>query len=303
MGDHTSMDGPTILHAEVEVVPGTVCALGESPVWDDGGQRLIWTDIQGRRLLAMSWPGRDVTVRPMPKRVGAIGLCASGRLIIGFEDEVALLDEATGGFTRLCLMEADNPHTRLNDGKVGPDGAFWIGSMDERPDRQPIGTLWRVTSDGRAEAKVTGLKVSNGLAWTPDGRTMFHSDSRAERIDAWDFDAATGAITNRRQIAAPDNPTGRPDGAACDVDGAYWSAGVSASRLNQWSADGRLLAAIPLPLPSPTMPCFGGPGLTTLFVTSHREAPEARDMADAGSLMVLPAPVAGAPVQRFRDQD
>jgi sugar lactone lactonase YvrE len=292
----------TATHGAVEIIAGTVCALGESPVWDEARSRLVWTDIQGKAIHTLSWPDRTHGVIAMPKRVGALGLCASGRLILGFEDEIALWDEATGSFTSLCMIEADNPHTRLNDGKVGPDGAFWIGSMDERPDRQPIGTLWRVTADGKAEAKVGGLKVSNGLAWSPDGLTMFHADSRAEWIDIWDCDPTTGDIGNRRRIATPDNPTGRPDGAACDRDGVYWSAGVSASRLNMWSRDGRLIGSIALPLPSPTMPCFGGPGLRTLFVTSHREAPEAKDNPVAGSLMVLPAVVAGAPVHRFRDK-
>jgi sugar lactone lactonase YvrE len=286
----------------VEIIAGTACALGESPVWDAARSRLIWTDIQGRALHVLGWPDRAHAVIAMPKRVGALGLCDSGRLVIGFEDEVALWDQASGAFTSLCAIETDNPHTRLNDGKVGPDGAFWIGSMDERPDRQPIGTLWRITADGKAQAMIGGLKVSNGLAWSPDGRTMFHADSRAEWLDIWDFDAATGAIANRRRIATPDTPTGRPDGGACDVEGFYWSAGVSASRLNRWSRDGRLIASIALPLSSPTMPCFGGPDLRTLFVTSHREAPEAKDNPVAGSLMVLAAPVTGAPVARFRDR-
>jgi sugar lactone lactonase YvrE len=293
--------GAEIITPPVEIVPGTVCALGESPVWDGPRSRLLWTDIQGRRLLTLSWPDRVVSSLPMPKRVGALGLCRSGRLVIGFEDGVSLFDEAHGAFTPLCEIEADNPHTRLNDGKVGPDGAFWIGSMDERPDRQPIGTLYRVTADGLAEPKVGGLKVSNGLAWSPDGRTMFHADSRAEKLDAWDFDPATGAISYRRLIAAPDNPTGRPDGGACDADGLYWSAGVSAARLNAWTRRGELRHIIPLPLPSPTMPCFGGPDLRTLFVTSHRETAEGQAHPQGGSLMILPSPVAGAPVHVFAD--
>jgi sugar lactone lactonase YvrE len=130
---------------------------------------------------------------------------------------------------------------------------------------------------------------------------MFHSDSRAEKLEAWDFEPATGVIANRRLIATPDNPTGRPDGGACDAHGLYWSAGVSAARLNAWSVDGEIARIIPLPLPNPTMPCFGGPDLKTLFVTSHRETPEAQGDPLAGSLMILPSPVAGTPVHDFAD--
>jgi sugar lactone lactonase YvrE len=301
MPDEDAAAGPAMLPAHVEVLAGTACRLGESPVWDAARSRLIWTDIEGRALHMLSWPDRRLTRLGMRARVGSLGLTQSGRLVLGCEDGVFLFDEATGETTALAMIEADDSRTRLNDGKVGPDGAFWIGSMDQRPQREPIGALYRVTADGRVERKIEGLKVSNGLAWSPDGRTMFHSDSRAQWIDAWDFDPATGAISGRRRIATPSEEQGRPDGGACDADGFYWSAGVSGAWLNRWSRDGELTARIVLPLPSPTMPCFGGPDLATLFVTSLSESPAAAEVAGAGSLMMLAAPVRGAQVHRFDD--
>ena len=113
-----------------------------------------------------------------------------------------------------------------------------------------------------------GLFVSNGLAWSPDGRTMFHSDTGTAFIDRFDFDSDTGVIANRQRFAEAKDDIGRPDGAAYAIDGTYWSAGVSGGALNGFSPDGTLVRRVPVPMPHPTMPCFGGPDLRTVFVTS-----------------------------------
>src|SRR4029453_13460978 len=110
----------------------------------------------------------------------------------------------------------------------------------------------------------------NGLAWSADGRTMFHSDSKAEVIRAFPYDPADGSIGEPRVVARPTEEIGRPDGAATALEGFYWSAGISAGVLNRWSPDGRLDRSIPLPCSNPTMPCFGGPDMKTIYVTSLR---------------------------------
>ena len=147
--------------------------------------------------------------------------------------------------------------------------------MDDRGkpagERKPLGSLYRVDGSGRVEKKVEGLITSNGLAWSADGRSMFHTDSSGAWIDRWRFDPATGEIGERTRIVADiANADGRPDGGATDVEGCYWSAGISAARLNRYDADGRLVAHYPVPVAAPTMPCFGGPDMKTLFVTSLR---------------------------------
>jgi sugar lactone lactonase YvrE len=277
--------------------------VGEGPTWDERNGCLWWTDINSRVIFRLSWPARVLTTYPMPRRVGSLGLCDSGRLILAFEDGVVLHEPGTDRFDHVATIEADIVMNRLNDGKVGPDGAFWVGSMDERSPRQPTGALYRVTMQG-ATRQFGDLSVSNGLAWTPDGRTMLHSDSTAARIDAFDFDAATGAIANRRTIVPKiADDQGRPDGAACDAEGFYWSAGVSGGRLNRWSLAGELAASHTTPCPHPTMPCFAGPGLRTVFLTSLRSM-GATDLAkypESGGLYVTDLGVAGAPVARFRD--
>lgn len=290
--------------AQFELVVDGRNIVGEGPVWDDRRSCLWWTDIMSRVIFRLAWPDRGLTTFPMPRRVGSLGLCASGRLILAFEDGVVLHEPGTDRFDHVATIEADIVMNRLNDGKVGPDGAFWVGSMDERSPRQPTGSLYRVTMDG-AVRQFGGLYVSNGLAWTPDGRTMLHSDSTAARVDAFDFDAATGTLTNRRtMVPRIADDQGRPDGAACDTEGFYWSAGVSAGRLNRWSLGGELVHSLPTPCPHPTMPCFAGPDLRSVFITSLRSMGAATDLTrypESGGLYVTDLGVAGAPVQRFRD--
>ncbi len=276
--------------------------IGEGPTWDDRTSCLWWTDINGRAIHRLTWPDRALATFPMPRRVGSLGLCDSGRLILAFEDGVFLHEPGTQRFDHVATIEPELAMNRLNDGKVGPDGAFWVGSMDESRPRGPTGALYRVTMAG-AVRQFAGLTVSNGLAWTADGRTMVHADTTPGRIDMFDFDPATGAISNRRRMADVTDEQGLPDGAAMDIDGAYWSAGVSAARLNAWSLDGQLHRSLPTPCPHPTMPCFGGRDMRTVFLTSLRSR-GSTDLArfpHSGGLYVTDLGVAGAPVGRFRD--
>ncbi len=277
--------------------------VGEGPTWDDRRHCLWWTDIMSKMLFRLDWPSRELASFPMPRRLGSLGLCESGRLILAFEDGVFLHEPGSDRFDLLASIEPEIITNRLNDGKVGPDGAFWVGSMDERSPRQPTGALYRVTMKG-AVKQFGDVIVSNGLAWSPDGKTMIHTDSSVPAIDAWDFDAATGAISNRRRIARPTNEIGRPDGGAFDAEGLYWSAGVSAGHLNGWDMTGALVKHLPLPLPHPTMPCFGGADLKTVFITSLRSMGAQTDLEKwphSGGLLVGDLGVMGAPIARFRD--
>jgi len=145
-----------------------------------------------------------------------------------------------------------------------------------------------------------GVWTEDGFAWTDDGTTMYHSDSKGQVI--WAYDYADGEIANRRGVARPTEEVGRPDGAATDVDGYYWSAGISAGVLNRWAPDGHLDRSIPLPCSNPTMPCFGGPDLRTIYVTSLRhDLPPAVLAAKplSGGIFAIEVEVPGVPVARF----
>ncbi len=177
-----------------------------------------------KRINALSVDDGTRTTWDFPEVVGSFGLCRSGRLVVALRHHVVLFDTRTREITNLSQPVSEPPTNRLNDGKVGPDGCFWVGSMDENTPRQKTAALYRITPDGRTERKSEGYAVSNGLAWSPNGRVMYHSDSTAVIIEAWDFDPQTGAMTHQRTLATLTNEDGRPDGAATDVDGNYWSA-------------------------------------------------------------------------------
>lgn len=286
------------MRPEFSTIADCHCQVGESLVWDDQRNRLLWADIPAGMIYACNPDGSALSHWKLPEPVGAFGLADDGRLVVGMVSGVHLFDPDKGSLEFLVDPEpeqaANRPRHRLNDGKVGPDGAFWIGSMHTE---SPTAALYRVTGDGRAERKVEDLSTSNGLAFSADGCTMFHSDSRQQWIDRYDLDTATGRLSNRVRIATPGEADGRPDGAATDMDGAYWSAGVSAACLNRYDRDGKLLTRIRVPPKSPTMPCFGGPDLKTLYFTSLRR-PEAGP--DCGNVFAMRVDVAGVPIGRFR---
>ena len=287
----------------IECLVDAKCALGESPVWDETHNRLLWADIDGAAIHAVDLSDGQNRKWRLPGKVGSFGLCESDRLVVALPDGVHLFDPATGDIELLVDPEPERPTNRLNDGKVGPDGAFWVGSMDDRADKEPVAALYRVTADGGVERKVDQLTVSNGLAWSGDGQTMFHSDSRAAWIDRYDSDPVTGELSNRTRIAELSDEQGRPDGAAFDAAGVYWSCGVSAGVINRFSRDGELLERIALPVPTPTMCCFGGPDMKTLFITSLRVNVAADILAChpyTGGILTLRSETPGAPVGRFR---
>ncbi len=277
------------------------CAVAESPVWDDANRRLLFCDIQGGRIntLAVDTGARDS--HELGENVGSFGLCCSGKWVVALRHRVVLYDPRARRIEPLTVPISEPPTNRLNDGKIGPDGAFWVGSMDENSPRQPIGALYRVTADGRMERKAERCACSNGLAWSPDGRVMYHSDSTPGIIEAWDFDPATGGMSNHRPIATLSSEEGRPDGAAVDVDGNYWSAGPSAGCINKFSPAGKLLERFPFPVPGPTMPCFAD---GYVYVTSLREGKAADVLAQfptLGGLFRAEARVGGVPVAAFAD--
>jgi sugar lactone lactonase YvrE len=280
------------------------CRIAESPVYDERTNRVFFVDIPNCKLFAMDIADAALRSWTFESEVCSLGLAASGRVVVALRDTVILFDPATEARSDICRIEAERPETRLNDGKVGPDGAFWVGSMDDRPEKAPIGALYRVDPAGGVERKAEGLFVSNGLAWTADGEIMFHADSRGPWIDRWRFDRWAGTIADRVRFAEPGEASGRPDGGTCDARGFYWSAGVSAGRLNRFGPDGRIVEAHSLPVPAPTMPCFGGPDFRTIFLTSLREGRPAALLEEAplsGGVLAAEAAVAGFAPWRFLD--
>lgn len=267
--------------------------VGESPLWDHRLNQLWFIDIARPAIYRCGPDGEGMAEFETPATVGSIGLAGGSKLVAGLRDGVYLFDYEAGAWDRLCVLEADRPENRLNDGRVGPDGAFWIGTMFEHMPYSPTAALYRVSLDGAVRTIRTDLHVSNGLGWSPDGSLMYHVDSVVPEIRAYDFDRLSGKVSNPRAMATFDAAIGHPDGAAVDSAGHYWSAGVSAGRLNRFSPEGALVESIELPVRWPTMPCFGGKDLRTLYISSMTHD------GVRGSLIAIDVDVPGIPADIF----
>ncbi|CAN7445728.1 SMP-30/gluconolactonase/LRE family protein [Devosia sp. LjRoot3] len=269
--------------------------VGESPVWDDANGRLLWCDIPAGAIHALDIATGERDFWEFGEPVPSLGLARNGKLVVALRNDVILFDPSNGTRETVASIEHAKPDMRLNDGKVGPDGAFWVGSMDAAPGDAPSAKLYRVAPDGDVRVIADGIAISNGLAWNADATLLYHSDSRGSMwLDCWDFDRATGAVSNRRRLRDNDEANGRPDGGACDLAGTYWSAGPSASRINRFSATGELLGWVDVPLKLPTMPCFGGADMKTVFVTSLGSGEDGRD-----GIVQFRADIPGVPIGMF----
>lgn len=278
--------------------------LGEGIVWDAGAGAFLWTDILGRRLHRYHLAGAALTTIPLHARLCSFGLTRrDGWLIAAFDREIGWLEAATGAFHPAIRPDLP-PGVRFNDGRVGPDGAFWVGSMVEdakTAGARDLGALYRFGPDGSLTQHLSGIGISNGLCWAPDGRTMYHADSIPGRVTAYPFDAAAGGIGAGAVLLDP-APGGSPDGAATDSAGRYVSALWEGSAIGVFAADGTLEETLAVPASQVTCPAFGGEALDLLAVTSARvdlsEAQLAKEPG-AGSVFIFRTPWRGLPEQRF----
>lgn len=276
---------------------------GESPVWCDRQSALFWVDIPNGSIYRWFATSGVVCSWRIPGPIGAIALTKTGHILAATKSGFVLLDTELGTAAPFGDLPTLAVFQRYNDGKVGPDGAFWVGGADERIEKEPCCSLFRLDPSGRVTAAgPTDLVMSNGLAWSPAGDVMIHSDSRRRLIWKYTFDKATGTIGPREIMAEPLPEVGAPDGAAMDVDGYYWSCGIGAGRVNRYSPEGDLVEHIAVPVSQPTMCCFGGPDLQTMYITTmgaRLSANELKDMPWSGGVLAIPMQVAGVPVHRF----
>ncbi|MBX5223674.1 MULTISPECIES: SMP-30/gluconolactonase/LRE family protein [unclassified Rhizobium] len=290
------MTAPRIVEPKIRPVLQQPLTVGESPVWDEETGALWLVDILAPALVRLSAEGKADHF-DMPSAIGCLGLCRDGRIVVGLQTGVHLFDPVSRQLEFLCDPVGREMIGRLNDGKVGPDGRFWVGSISEAKPQVNDAALFSVGADGSTRTVATGLTSSNGLAWSPDGRRMYHSDSRQCFLQAFDFNPETGELGGGRRLRSFTEEQGRPDGATTDRDGFYWSAGVSAGRLNRISADGEIVEIYILPVAAPTMPCFGGPDLSTLYVTSLSSDRTGR--LEAGTVIAFDVDAEGLPPFRF----
>ncbi|MFQ6018006.1 MAG: SMP-30/gluconolactonase/LRE family protein [Kiloniellaceae bacterium] len=286
---------------ELACILDAKAALGECPVWCGEEKVLYWVDISNRAIHRLDPATGENRTWTFPDVVGSFALRERGGLIVAIGAGLYSVDLETMAMETIAEAISDRAQTRLNDGKCDPAGRFWVGAMDLQKSRR-IAALYRVDRDRGHHKMVDNLIISNGLAWSPDGRIMYHSDSRQNTIWAYDFDLASGEPGNRRVFARVDPKEGRPDGAAVDAEGFYWSAGVGGGRLTRYGPDGKVDRVIKLPVTFPSMCAFGGENLDVLYVTSIREMlTEAALMEEplAGGVFAIDPGVKGLPEPRY----
>jgi sugar lactone lactonase YvrE len=271
-------------------------ALGECPLWSVAEQALYFVDIKRCRIHRYDPATGALVTMELPEEVGCIGLAEGGGFVAGLRSGLWLID--ADGTLRKKL--ADNPEdqaiSRFNDGGVDPAGRFIAGTVDETREKG-IASLYRYDSRGLARL-AGGLLTSNGVAFSPDGRRFYHSDTLRYTLYACDYDAETGEATNRRVFASfgSERDKGRPDGGAVDAEGCYWTALYEGGRVQRYAPDGRLLAEYPVPAKCPTMIAFGGPDMKTLYCTSAsigRPDEELVEYPLSGALFSMRTAVAG----------
>ncbi|RQP24113.1 SMP-30/gluconolactonase/LRE family protein [Piscinibacter terrae] len=289
---------------DIQVAVASPGVLGEAPMWHPREQVLYYCDIPAKRLNRFDPKTGDFKHWDFDTEPASLAPRMDGSLVLAMRDGLFGFNPATGERERLAKPPYDAAKERFNDGKADPQGRFWAGTIYEP--REPMAALY-CWSDGTLERRAEGITNSNGLAWSPDGRTMYWADTKAHEIYAFDFDLASGELSRRRVFASfpvkaadQDLATygGRPDGAAVDSEGCYWIAMFEGARILKLSPQGEVVREVHLPVQCATMPCFGGPDLRTLYITTSREKRPADELARqplAGCVLSLRVDVPGLP--------
>ncbi len=281
----------------IDIPYGIRCELGEGPHWDIPSASLLFVDINRGEVHRLDPVTGVDAVSPVASYVSLVVPVAdgSGDQVCAVKGDLVLL-ASDGTVGPRHVLEAGRPGNRINDGKADPAGRLWCGSMSltREPERS---SLYRVDATGAAEV-AAGVTLSNGLDWDVERARMYYIDSPTQRVDAFDYDLATGEIANRRPFATIDAADGLPDGMAIDAEGCVWIALFGGGALRRYDPDGTLMRSLELPVHHPTSIAFGGPELATMFVTTSRHKltdAERADQPDAGAIVVIDAGVRGRP--------
>ncbi|HEX4111019.1 MAG TPA: SMP-30/gluconolactonase/LRE family protein [Stellaceae bacterium] len=287
--------------SEVRCVVDAHAEIGESAVWDDRFHLLYWLDIAGRKLHRFDPSTGHDAVWDMPAEAGAVALRAAGGVVLAMLHAFHTFDFMDPTPRLVAKIDGEPATNRLNDGRADPAGRFWSGTVNQAK-REPTGAMYCLGVDGKVEKKFGGIDISNSLCWSPDGKTMYHADSFTWKIQAWDFDADTGAVANPRTFIDIPRDEGFSDGATVDAEGCLWAAHWGHGRVKRYDPAGTLMHTIQLPVTNITCPCFGGPNLTTLYVTSatFRLSDKQRaQQPQAGGLFAIETEFTGLPENRY----
>ena len=284
--------------------------IGEGAMWCPVERVVYWLDVPPPSVLHRFNPATERhDTWPMPEMITALAKRANGTLLIASHQGINVFDPATGKIERKVSPEADVPGNRSNDGAPDALGRFWMGTMmnnlgsdgEDLPITRSSGGLWCVEQDLSSRKVISEITITNGVVWSPDSQTLYVADSAPQIIHAYDFDLASGGVSNRRVFSAITD-LGYPDGAAVDSEGFLWSCRWEGQCVARFAPDGGIDRIVPIPAPRVTSLAFGGADFRTVYVTTarHGHTPEEdKRFPQQGSLFAFEAPVAGLPRPQF----
>ncbi|PKR52939.1 SMP-30/gluconolactonase/LRE family protein [Thalassospira marina] len=286
-------------------LPDLRCQLGEGPFWDQHSQTLYWVDIIGKAAFAWKPAQNDLQKWTFASLISAIVPRAAGGFLVALHRELAFFDPVSGNLTPFVAPDADHSENRSNEARVDPMGRFWHGTMQNNigPNGEAVaitqhsGTLNRVDANGKMTRFCENIGISNTLLWSPDGTRMYFGDTLANRMDVYDFDMASGMASNPRLFCSVEGRGGM-DGSAIDQDGFIWNARYGGSCIIRFNPDGEIDRIIDVPVTNPTSCVFGGPDMTTLYITSAADDTDGTKPLE-GALLAIETGVAGAPCHAF----
>ena len=253
------------------------CTLGEGILWDAKRRALFWTDIENSQLWMRVVATDQTHYWMLPERVGALAMGQSGRVLLGFEKRLCLVDIDTSSrvplnISELAAVEPTVARTRVNDGRTDRNGNFVFGTLNEAPDKARIGSFYQYSmKHGLRRLDLGGVAIPNSICFSRDGRTMYYCDSLDRRIMQCDYDADSAHVANMREFVRFANDEGLPDGSVIDADGSLWNAAWGAGQVRRYNTSGSIEIVIDVPAQNPTCPAFGGDGYRHLYVTSSRQ--------------------------------
>lgn len=281
---------------EVELVFDAKAGVGEGALWDYKHNRLFWIDITEKTFYIFNPHDNSMNSYTMPKEIGTVVPISSDTVLLVLSDGMYEFCISTKSLVQTSRPDIDTSLVRFNDGKCAPDGSLWVGTMDHGVTK-PIAALYRVLGDYTIRQMVDGITVSNGITWSPDGKTMYYIDSPTYTVVAYDYDVLRSEISNKRVVIHTPKEWGSPDGNTIDAEGMLWIAHWGGGVVSRWNPQtGHLLDTIKVPSPNVTSVALGGDDKKTLFITTARNWMKEGDDAkypNAGGLFAVEVSVPG----------
>jgi L-arabinonolactonase len=256
--------------SDVECVVDCQNTLGEGPAWSVDEQKLYWVDIEKSELQRYDPATKETEVWQTPERVGSFAFRQQGGLLVAFESGLDYWDPVSGQRERIHDFEPDLSTTRTNDGRCDRQGRFIVGGMNEADDGEPISNVYRFDQDLSSHLIISNVTCANSTCFSPDGTVMYFADTPTGQIWAYDYDADSGAVANRRVFADFSDQPGMPDGSIVDAEGFVWNAQWNGYRVVRYGPDGAIDRIVDMPVMNPTCVAFGGKDLDMLYVTTAR---------------------------------